>query len=63
VASGNYNASTNVASSIGSYGAESVNTGFESREINIHVSGTLRGEGNQLLAVIENENKRQYVTT
>lgn len=63
VASGNYNASTNVASSIGSYGSHPISTGFESREITIHVDGTLRAEGNQLLAVIENENKRQIVTT
>ena len=63
VAGGNYNASTNVASSTGSYSSGSLNTGFESRDIQIHVSGTLRAEGNQLLAVIENENRRQLVTT
>ena len=63
VAAGNYNASTNVASSTGSYSSGAINTGFESREITIHVDGTLRAEGNQLLAVIENENKRQIVTT
>lgn len=63
VAAGNYNASTNVASSTGSYSSGAINTGFESREIQINVSGTLRAEGNQLLAVIENENRRQLVTT
>lgn len=63
VAAGNYNASTNVASSTGSYSSGAINTGFESREITIHVDGTLRAEGNQLLAVIENENRRQLVTT
>lgn len=65
VAAGNYNASTNVASATGSYGASSspLNTGFESREININVTGTLRADGNQLVTVIENENKRRSVTT
>lgn len=65
VASGNYNASSNVASATGSYGAGSspINTGFESREININVTGTLRADGNQLVTVIENENKRRTVTT
>ena len=63
VAGGNYSASTNVASSTGSYSSGAINTGFESRDIQIHVSGTLRAEGNQLLAVIENENRRQLVTT
>lgn len=63
VAAGNYNASTNVASSTGSYSSGAINTGFESRELHINVSGTLRAEGNQLLAVIENENIRQLVTT
>lgn len=65
VAAGNYNASTNVASATGSYGAGSspINTGFESREININVTGTLRADGNQLVTVIENENKRRTVTT
>lgn len=63
VASGNYNASTNVASSVGSYGSHAINMGFESREIIINVSGELRADGSQLLAVINNENKRQIVTT
>lgn len=65
VASGNYSASSNVASATGSYGAGSspINTGFESREININVTGTLRADGNQLVTVIENENKRRTVTT
>lgn len=65
VAAGNYSASTNVASATGNYGAGSspINTGFESREININVTGTLRADGNQLVTVIENENKRRTVTT
>lgn len=65
VAAGNYSASSNVASATGSYGSSSSNlgTGFENREITVKVTGTLRGEGNQLLSVIENENKRKKHTT
>ena len=65
VAAGNYSASSNVASATGSYGSSSSNlgTGFENREITVNVTGTLRAEGNQLLTVIENENKRRKHTT
>ena len=65
VASGNYSASSNVASATGSYGSSgsSLGTGFENREITVNVTGTLRAEGNQLLTVIENENKRRKHTT
>lgn len=65
VASGNYSASTSVASATGSYGSSRSNlgTGFENREITVNVTGTLRAEGNQLLTVIENENKRKKHTT
>ena len=65
VAAGNYSASSNVASATGSYGSSASNlgTGFENREITVKVTGTLRGEGNQLLSVIENENKRRNHTT
>ena len=65
VAAGNYSASSNVASATGSYGssASKLGTGFENREITVKVTGTLRGEGNQLLSVIENENKRRNHTT
>lgn len=65
VAAGNYNASTNVASATGNYGAGSspINTAFENRELNIKVSGDLRAEGNQLVAVLENERVRLAHTT
>lgn len=65
VASGNYSASSSVASSTGSYGksSSSLATGVESREITVRVTGTLRASGNQLLTVIENENKRKNHTT
>lgn len=65
VAAGNYNASTNVASATGNYGAGSapINTAFENRELNIKVTGDLRAQGNQLVAVIENERARLAHTT
>ena len=65
VAAGNYSASSNVASATGSYGSSASNlgTGFENREITVKVTGTLRADGNQLLTVIENENKRKNHTT
>lgn len=65
VAAGNYNASTNVASATGNYGAGSspINTAFENREMTIKVTGTLRAEGSQLVSVIENERTRLAHTT
>lgn len=65
VAAGNYNASTNVASATGNYGAGSspINTAFENREMTIKVTGTLKAEGSQLLSVIENERTRLAHTT
>ena len=63
IASGGYSASSSVASA-GSYaGSSSVNTAFDSQEFNINITGTLRGEGNQLLAVIEQEQIRRNHTT
>lgn len=63
VASGNYSASANVASS-GSYGSsQTVNTGFDIRPMNIKVTGKLVGSGSSLVAVIENENIRKDHTT
>lgn len=63
IAGGNYNTSSSVASSTGSYGSSSVGTSFETREINIKVSGKLQANGNVLSAVIENEKKRKDHTT
>lgn len=63
IASGNYSASASVATS-GNYGSStSLNTGYEMRELDIRVTGKLYGSGNQLLAVIENENNRKNRTT
>lgn len=63
IANGGYSASSSVASSTGSYSSSSIGTGFEMREMTVNVTGTLRADGNQLLTVIENENKRKNHTT
>lgn len=62
IASGNYSASASVATS-GNYGSSSTTTSFDTREIEVKVTGNLYASGNQLLAVIENENNRRNHTT
>ena len=62
IASGNYSAAGSVAASTGSYGG-SIGTSFDTRDITVNVKGSLRADGNQLLAVIENENTRRNHTT
>lgn len=63
IASGSYSSSASVATS-GNYGSStSVGTAFGEREMNIKVSGKLYASGNQILAVIENENNRKNHTT
>ena len=59
IASGNYSASASVASS-GSY--SSSGGGYETRDVNVSVTGTLQANGDQLIAVISNTNKRNYYT-
>ena len=62
-AGGSYSSSASVATS-GNYGSSpSVSTAFDTREMNIKVSGNLYASGNQLMAVIENENNRKNHTT
>lgn len=57
IASGNYSASSSVAS-------ESVYSssggGYESREVKVYVTGTLEANGDKLIAVIDNTNKSNY---
>lgn len=60
---GSYSASTGVASASGHYGSSSFGTAFDTREMNIKVTGNLYASGNQLVAVIENENNRRNHTT
>lgn len=64
IAGGNYSAAGSVATSTGSYGSSSsIGTAFDTRDITVNVKGSLRADGNQLLAVIENENTRRNHTT
>lgn len=63
IASGNYSASASVATS-GNYGSStSLGTSFDEREVRVKVSGNLYASGNQLMAVIENEDNRRNHTT
>lgn len=63
VASGSYSSSSNVAYA-GGYGqGGSLGADFETREMKVEVTGTLRASGNELLTVIENENTRKKHTT
>lgn len=59
VASGNYSAGFSVAS--GSYSAG--NSDYETREVNVKVTGTLEADGDALVAVINNTNNKNYYTT
>lgn len=64
IAGGSYTASSNVAYAGSSYSSPtSVNTAFDQQELNIKVTGTLRADGNQLMTVIENEQRRKNHTT
>ena len=65
IAGGNYSSGASVASASGGYGgsSSSLGTSFETRDITVNVKGSLRADGNQLLAVIENENTRRNHTT
>lgn len=59
VASGNYSSTAGVASS--SYG--SAGTDYVTRDMTVNVTGTLRADGDQLVAVLNNtDNKKGYTT-
>jgi len=59
IASGSY-----ASSSSGNQGARAVGTsGLVTRELTVNVQGTLVAQGSQLVAVLNNENKRRKVTT
>lgn len=63
IASGSYSSSANVATA-GGYGSTNIlGADFETREMKVEVTGTLRASGNELLTVIENENTRKKHTT
>ena len=59
IAGGNYSASASVAGS-GSYSGGGGN--YETREVKVYVTGTLEADGNKLIAVIDNTNKKNYYT-
>lgn len=59
VAAGNYSASPAVAS--GSYSAGS--NDYETRELQVNVTGTLQADGDKLVAVLNNTNNRNGYTT
>lgn len=60
IASGNYSAGASVASS--GYSTSSGGD-YETREINVKVTGTLTGEGSTLLGVINSTENKNYHTT
>ena len=63
VANGNYSASSNVASQASYTSAASSSSLYEQSNIHVEVTGTLRAQGSQLVAVINNENNRKNHTT
>ena len=60
VASGDYSAAGGGYS--GSYGSGSSGGDYETREVNVNVTGTLVANGDQLITVINNTNKKNYYT-
>ena len=61
IAGGDYSASAAVASS--GYGSErSMANGYSAREMTVNVTGTLKADGDQLITVISNTNKRNNYT-
>lgn len=62
IASGNYSASASVSTPF--FGSASAATGgYATSAINVKVTGTLVAQGNQLKAVIDNENSRRNTVT
>lgn len=59
VANGNYSAGASVATSTSSNYA----SGYEQRDVYVNVQGVLRADGDQLIAVINNTNKKTQFTT
>ena len=60
VANGDYSASGGGYS--GGYSSGGSGGGYETREVNVTVTGSLEANGDQLIAVINNTNKRNYYT-
>ena len=60
VASGDYSASGGGYSS--SYSSGGGGNGYETRDVNVYVTGSLEADGDKLIAVINNTNKKNYYT-
>lgn len=60
ISSGNYSSGTGVATS---NTTSSFNNAYEQRDVYVNVQGTLVADGDQLLAVINNTDKKNYFTT
>lgn len=60
VASGDYSAAGGGYS--GDYASAGGSNGYDTREVNVNVNGTLQADGDQLLAVINATNNRNYYT-
>ena len=56
---GSYSAASNVASS----SASAYSSEYEQREVTVNVTGTLEADGDQLVAVINNANKKSFYQT
>ena len=59
VAAGNYSASTNMATNTSS----SFSADYNQRDVYVNVTGTLQADGDQLVAVINNTEKKKRITT
>jgi len=60
VASGDYSAAGGGYS--GGYSGSSGGGDYETREVNVYVTGTLEADGDKLVTVINNTNKKNYYT-
>lgn len=60
VASGDYSAGGGGYS--GGYSSGGSNNGYETRDVNVTVTGSLEANGDQLIAVINNTNRKNYYT-
>ena len=60
VANGDYSAAGGSYS--GGYSSSGSNNGYETRDVTVNVTGTLQANGDQLIAVINSTNKKNYYT-
>ena len=60
VANGDYSAAGGSYS--GGYSSSGNNNGYETRDVKVYVTGTLEADGDKLITVINNANKKNYYT-